>query len=221
MSKPGTLHPSILPRLDPEYAAFHNENIINLPQVHELPWDPSIRNTPTVPGSSAPLPVGRVKDYHLSVCGVRVFTPEGSRPERGWPVFIFFHGGTNAIPHITWTRGLFSCRQPLGGWTLGNINTENAFCTNMCKGKGCCHHFRCIEMAFASRLGRCQMYCRISKLQARARKPISRGRGRRRRGTAMGVGTRATHARDRHQTHRCRWRFQAGCFPVKEILKDD
>lgn len=107
----------------------------------------------------------------------------------------------------------------LGGWTLGNINTENAFCTNMCKGKECCHHFRCIEVAFSSQLGRCQMCCRISRLQARARKPISRGRGRRRRGTAMGMGTRGTHARDRHEAHRRRRRFQAGCLPAKDILR--
>ncbi|KAH9044454.1 Alpha/Beta hydrolase protein [Lactarius pseudohatsudake] len=113
---PNTLHPSIIPRLDPEYAAFHNEHIIHLPQAHELPWDPAIRNMPHVPGSSAPLPVGRVEDHHLSRCKVRVFTPEGPRPQRGWPVFIFFHGG---------------------GWTLGNINSENAFCTNMCKGAEC------------------------------------------------------------------------------------
>lgn len=29
---------------------------------------------------------------------------------------------------------------PVGGWTLGNIDTENAFCTNMCKSKACSHH---------------------------------------------------------------------------------
>ena len=98
MAKPVTLHPSIIPRLDPEYAAFHNEQIIHLPQVHELPWDPSIRNTHVVPGSSEPLPVAKVEDFDLSRCRVRVFTPEESRPEPGWPVLIFFHGGTDAIP---------------------------------------------------------------------------------------------------------------------------
>jgi acetyl esterase/lipase len=99
MAKPVTLHPSIIPRLDPEYAAFHNEHIIHLPQVHdeELPWDPLIRKTQVIPGSSDPLPVGRVEDFDLSRCSVRVFTPDQPRPEPGWPVLVFFHGGADAI----------------------------------------------------------------------------------------------------------------------------
>ncbi|KAA1471525.1 hypothetical protein DENSPDRAFT_837535 [Dentipellis sp. KUC8613] len=106
------LHPDIVPRLDPEYAAFHDEQLIALPQAHDLPWDPKIRSGPTVPGGSTPLEVGSVKDYSLGKFEVRVFTPEGTAPSAGWPVFIFFHGG---------------------GWTLGNINSENAFSSNMCK----------------------------------------------------------------------------------------
>ena len=136
MAKSITLHPSIIPRLDPEYATFHNEHIVHLPQVHELPWDPSIRKAEVVPGSSEPLPVGKVEDFDLSRCRVRVFTPEKSRPETGWPVLVFFHGG-NAVPQ---SRELFSCFGPAGGWTLGNIDTENAFCTKMCKSKGRRHH---------------------------------------------------------------------------------
>jgi len=140
MAKPATLHPSIISRLDPEYAAFHNDLLIHLPQVqvHQLPWDPSVRNAQVVPGSSDPLPVGKVEDFNLSRCRVRVFTPEGGRSEPGWPVFIFFHGGTQ------WT--LFHMRMsvshlgPLGGWTLGNIDTNNTFCANACKGKQRCRH---------------------------------------------------------------------------------
>ncbi|KAI0003713.1 alpha/beta hydrolase fold-domain-containing protein [Russula compacta] len=134
MAKPVTLHPSIIPRLDPEYTAFHNQHIIHLPQVHQLPWDPSIRDTQTVPGASEPLPVGKVEDFSLSRCRVRVFTPEESQPEARWPVFIFFHGGRGAIPHGC---KLFSYHRTVGGWTLGNINTENAFCTNICKSVKC------------------------------------------------------------------------------------
>ncbi|TFY79656.1 hypothetical protein EWM64_g4355 [Hericium alpestre] len=110
------IHPEVLSRLDPEYVAFHNEHLADLVQPHELPWDPAIRKGPAVPGGSAPLQVGSTKDYALSKCEVRVFTPEGVAPAAGWPVFIFFHGG---------------------GWTLGNINSENAFCTNMCKYANC------------------------------------------------------------------------------------
>ena len=93
MAKPAILHRTIVPRLDPEYATFHDEHLAHLPQVHELPWDPSIRDTLKIPGSSEPLPVGKVEDFDLSRCRVRVFTPEGCQSEKGWPVFIFFHGG--------------------------------------------------------------------------------------------------------------------------------
>ncbi|KAI0068229.1 hypothetical protein BV25DRAFT_1793279 [Artomyces pyxidatus] len=110
------IHPDILPRLDPEYVAFHNEHLTSYLHVHEIPWDPSIRNAPTVPGGSKPLQVGAIADYTLENCQVRVFTPEGPVPSKGWPVFIFFHGG---------------------GWTLGSINSENSFCTNMCKYATC------------------------------------------------------------------------------------
>lgn len=108
MAKPVTLHPSIIPRLDPEYVAFHNEHLIHLPLEHELPWDPSIRNTDVYTGSSEPLPVGRVEDFDLSMCRVRVFTPEEPQPEPGWPVFIYFHGGTDANSAITWAFSI-SC----------------------------------------------------------------------------------------------------------------
>ena len=112
MAEPVTLHPSIIPQLDPEYASFHNEHIIHLPQVHELPWDPSLRNTQTIPGSSELLPVGKVEDFNLSRCRVRVFTPEGSPPETGWPVFIFLHGGMGTTPPPQGRIRVFSRRQP-------------------------------------------------------------------------------------------------------------
>jgi hypothetical protein len=98
-----------------------------------------------------------VEDFNLSRCCVRVFTPEESRPEPGWPVLIFFHGGTDA-PHghviLLMLIGF------AGGWTLGNIDTANAFCTKMCKGKGL-SSFNFTDLA---KLVRCQMRCCISRL---------------------------------------------------------
>jgi len=47
---------------------------------------------------------------------VRCFTPEGEKPAAGWPVFLYYHGG---------------------GWVLGNIDTENTVCTNICKRSNC------------------------------------------------------------------------------------
>ncbi|KAI0032751.1 alpha/beta hydrolase fold-domain-containing protein [Vararia minispora EC-137] len=113
------LHPSIASRIDSEYEAFHNDKLLYFMQVHEIPWSPAVRSGPTVPGGSQPLVVGTVKDYSTRESRapwLRVFTPEGEPPAGGWPVFIFFHGG---------------------GWTLGNINSENAFSTNMCKYAKC------------------------------------------------------------------------------------
>ncbi|KAF8184705.1 alpha/beta hydrolase fold-domain-containing protein [Pholiota molesta] len=104
------LHPSVIPRLDPEYVEFHTKHILNLVAPHTLPWSPEIRNGPAVPGSSAPLSVAKTQDYDLPNTKFRAFTPEGAPPAGGWPLFIFFHGG---------------------GWTLGNIGSETSFCTNM------------------------------------------------------------------------------------------
>ncbi|OSD03127.1 hypothetical protein PYCCODRAFT_1366208 [Trametes coccinea BRFM310] len=120
------IHPDVAGKLLEEYAAFHNTFLAHTVPVHELPWDPSIRNTPAVLGGSEPLKVGNIKDYPLSKCSVRVFTPEGEPPADGWPVFIFFHGG---------------------GWTLGTINTENSFSTNMC------NRARCVVVSVDYRLG--------------------------------------------------------------------
>lgn len=87
------LHPAVVPRLDPAYVEFHNEHIINIVPPHTLPWHPSIRSGPAVPGASEPLQVGSTKDYDLSHCKVRVFTPPGNAPSDGWPALLYFHGG--------------------------------------------------------------------------------------------------------------------------------
>ena len=108
------LHPSILPLLDPEYRAFHEANLLHFVSPHLLPWSPSIRDRPAVPGGSEPLKVAAVKDFALTHTNVRTFTPFGTAPEKGWPAFIFFHGG---------------------GWTLGNIGSEAGFSTNMAERK--------------------------------------------------------------------------------------
>ncbi|EPQ60667.1 lipase/ esterase [Gloeophyllum trabeum ATCC 11539] len=110
------LHDDIVSRLDPEYAAFHKEHLLYTPLQHQLPWDPAIRQRPTVPGGSEPLKVGSTRDIALSKFSVRVYTPEGAPPEKGWPVILYFHGG---------------------GWTLGNIGAEAGLCTNMCKRAKC------------------------------------------------------------------------------------
>ena len=88
------IHPSVIPKLDPEYLQFHNEHLQYITPPHTLPWDPSLRNAPAVPGSSEPLVVGKTQDYDLPNTKFRSFTPEGAAPSaQGWPVLIYFHGG--------------------------------------------------------------------------------------------------------------------------------
>jgi acetyl esterase/lipase len=96
--KPQAIDPDILPRLDPEYVAFHNKYVAHLVPPHTLPWNPAIRNGDTVPGSAEVLSVGSVQDYDLSHCKVRVFTPEGTPPPDGWPAYIWYHGGEFEAP---------------------------------------------------------------------------------------------------------------------------
>ncbi|KIK67689.1 hypothetical protein GYMLUDRAFT_36420 [Collybiopsis luxurians FD-317 M1] len=110
------LHPSMIPKLDPEYVEFHNSVLQYITPPHTLPWNPAIRDVPAVPGSTEPLTVGKTSDIDLSCTNMRVFTPEGEAPSAGWPVFIFFHGG---------------------GWTFGTIASESTFSTNMCVRAKC------------------------------------------------------------------------------------
>lgn len=86
------LDPEVIPRLDPDYVKFHEEVLQYIVPPHTLPWSPEIRNAPAVPGSSAVLDCD-IKDYPLSHTSVRSFTPKGTPPTEGWPVFLFYHGG--------------------------------------------------------------------------------------------------------------------------------
>jgi acetyl esterase/lipase len=91
------LEAAMAARLDPEYRDFYNVNLADKPGLHEIPWHPSIRDQPAQPGGSQLLNVGSVRDIKLDTCSIRVFTPEGNPPPPGWPVFLFFHGGSNLI----------------------------------------------------------------------------------------------------------------------------
>ncbi|PSS37664.1 hypothetical protein PHLCEN_2v488 [Hermanssonia centrifuga] len=137
------IHPDFLVKLLPEYVEFHNANTAFFPAVHQVPWDPAVRKGAPVMGGSEPLKVGNVKDVPLSKCTMRIFTPEGTAPAEGWPVFLFFHGGQSYL-FQAWFAGLITTA---GGWTLGNVDTENAFSTNMCK------HASCVVVSVDYRLG--------------------------------------------------------------------
>ncbi|KAH9903751.1 alpha/beta hydrolase fold-domain-containing protein [Xylariomycetidae sp. FL2044] len=120
---PYPLHPSVVDRIDPEYAAFYNEHIRTKQQVHLQPIEASRASGTLIPGAGPAQPVAETADYAVARrqtkgpdVAVRAFTPSGRRPRHGWPVCVYFHGG---------------------GWVLGNIDTENVIATNLCARAKC------------------------------------------------------------------------------------
>ena len=120
---PYPLHPSVKDKLDPVYVDFYNDHIFDKQQVHLQPVSASRTSGILIPGGGPKLPVGKTEDIQIQRretegpgVPVRVFTPEGERPSDGWPVMVYYHGG---------------------GWVLGNIETENTVCTNLCKRAKC------------------------------------------------------------------------------------
>lgn len=120
---PYPIHPSVQDRLHPQYVDFYNKYLLNAQQVHYQPVAASRVGGKIIPGGSDPLPVGKKQDFSIErketrgpPVKVRCFTPPGEVAEAGWPVMLYSHGG---------------------GWVLGNIDTENAACTNMCIRANC------------------------------------------------------------------------------------
>lgn len=115
---PYPLHPSVVNRIDPQYAAFYNKHIIQNQQVHLQPIEASRASGTLIPGAGPLASVAKAVDYFIPRretkgpnIGVRAFTPHGPKPEQGWPVCVYFHGG---------------------GWVLGTIDTENVIASNLC-----------------------------------------------------------------------------------------
>lgn len=91
------LHPSIVPKLDPEYIAFHEKYLQNMTPREQLPWDPITMRVPLAIGSKKPLDVGKIEEFELKKGGygrmMRAYTPIGEPPKTGWPILVYFHGG--------------------------------------------------------------------------------------------------------------------------------
>ncbi|KAJ6011657.1 hypothetical protein N7451_003069 [Penicillium sp. IBT 35674x] len=120
---PYPLHESVRDLLDPEYVAFYNQHVINNQQVHLQPVAASRTSGVLIPGAGPMLEVGKTHDLTIArretdgpPVAVRCFTPKGEVPAGGWPVMLYFHGG---------------------GWVLGNIDTENVVCSNLCVRGNC------------------------------------------------------------------------------------
>ncbi|WVF73220.1 hypothetical protein IAT40_008039 [Kwoniella sp. CBS 6097] len=110
------LHPSVLPRLDKQYANFYNKYMADAPMIQDLEWDPKIRSSPAVPGGAGALPVAKTQDFDLGGFAIRVFWPITPSQDADLPVFIWYHGG---------------------GMVLGGIGAENPFCTRVANAADC------------------------------------------------------------------------------------
>ncbi|CAK7221582.1 hypothetical protein SBRCBS47491_004575 [Sporothrix bragantina] len=113
------LHADVRPLLDPQYIAFHDAHMQYVQTDDSKVWDGSARTQPSLPpGTLDTVPVGSIKDIDVATLDgaaafpVRVFTPSSTPPESGWPIFVWCHGG---------------------GWAIGGIESENDFCTRVCR----------------------------------------------------------------------------------------
>ncbi|KAL4915623.1 Alpha/Beta hydrolase protein [Aspergillus aurantiobrunneus] len=123
ISPPYPLHPSVQHLLDSEYVAFYNSHVADKQQVHLQPVEVSRSNGILIPGCGPLVDVGKTTDITVKRrvtegpgISLRAFTPSSEAPLTGWPVVLYFHGG---------------------GWVLGDIDTENVVCTNLCSRGGC------------------------------------------------------------------------------------
>lgn len=119
---PHSLHESVKDRLDPEYVDFftkHMTEASKLLYTHRVPLAETRAGGNVMPGQAELSPLSKIYDIEIPrkytsetdpAIPARVFVPNGEQPEAGWPLFIWFHGG---------------------GWVLGNITTENSFCSKI------------------------------------------------------------------------------------------
>ncbi|KAG8698925.1 hypothetical protein FRC08_005623 [Ceratobasidium sp. 394] len=114
--------PALLDRIVPDYRAF----IESWPASYHVPphtitWSPSTRQatrTPIDMGQAPAVPVGSTRTIELcdGRFSVRVLTPEGEKPNEGWPVMVYMHGG---------------------GWTFGSAEGGISFFSRACVEAKC------------------------------------------------------------------------------------
>ncbi len=107
------LDPQVRHVLDSEYVALHDSYLQYIQPDDALPWDSVQARSRRLIGGSEPVPVAQTRDIQLNNFSMRVFWPRGDRPTQGLPVLLWFHGG---------------------GWAIGSVESENDFCTRMCRG---------------------------------------------------------------------------------------
>ena len=118
-----TIPQSLLDKLPADYRAFiESKPPISRTALHTLKWSPSLRR-PVNLGQAHPVPVGSTRTIDLGNFSVLVLTPEGDRPEEGWPVYMYMHGG---------------------GWVFGDVEAGNGIYSRICVGAS--HSSKVVEI---------------------------------------------------------------------------
>jgi acetyl esterase len=60
--------------------------------------------------------VGAVRDLQAGHVPLRLYRPAGSQPSQALPVLVYYHGG---------------------GWVIGDLDTHDTLCRQLCNGSGC------------------------------------------------------------------------------------
>lgn len=120
---PYPIHESVKDKLHHTYVEFYNKHIMDKQQIHFRPISATRAMGSLSPGGGPLIPVGHTEDMSIHRretqgpdIKIRVFTPAGVAPEKGWPFVVYFHGG---------------------GWVFGDLDTESVICTHRCSRAKC------------------------------------------------------------------------------------
>ncbi|ODV66745.1 hypothetical protein HYPBUDRAFT_110440 [Hyphopichia burtonii NRRL Y-1933] len=123
---PFKIDKSVSERIDPEYASFFEKHLIqnsNLLYTHRTPLEVTRKGGNVIPGQT-PLALD-VSSYDIKISRkhtlgeeipARVFVPASLENSDNRPLFVWYHGG---------------------GHVLGNISTENSYCTKVASYSNC------------------------------------------------------------------------------------
>ncbi|CAE6485603.1 unnamed protein product [Rhizoctonia solani] len=120
MATSSSVPDDFLNKLAPGYREFVEDNPSRLPSLHGAPWSPAFRQPPPGGppdlGAGSPVPVGSQRTIDLGNFSLQVMVPSDEKPEAGWPVVLFVHGG---------------------GWVFGSAAMDNGLLSRLCVGSKC------------------------------------------------------------------------------------
>ncbi|ODV77773.1 uncharacterized protein CANTADRAFT_55350 [Suhomyces tanzawaensis NRRL Y-17324] len=123
---PHQLHPSVVDKLDPVYKQFYADKLStnsNILYTHRVPLAQLKAAGNVVPGQTPMAEMEKIYDIAIPrkytegpEIPARVFVPKGTPPAAGFPCYVWYHGG---------------------GHVLGNIGTENSYCSHIAEDAQC------------------------------------------------------------------------------------